>query len=114
MTGTKSETRSLPTSVPDPKKPYSIQSEATLDLRLAARWYEQRQRGLGAQFVLAVDDAIATIVAAPQRWPVFAGARRYILRRFPFSVIYRVVDERIQVVAVAHHSRRPTYWGRRL
>jgi plasmid stabilization system protein ParE len=100
--------------VPDPNKPYSIHAEATLDLRLAARWYEQRQRGLGAQFVLAVDDAIATIVAAPQRWPVFAGARRYILRRFPFSVIYRVVDERIQVVAVAHHSRRPVHWGRRL
>jgi plasmid stabilization system protein ParE len=100
--------------VPDLKKPYSIHAEATLDLRLAARWYEHRHRGLGAEFVLAVDDAIATIVAAPQRWPIFAGAQRYILRRFPFSVLYRVVDERIQVVAVAHHSRRPTYWGRRL
>lgn len=100
--------------MPDPKKPYSIHAEATLDLRLAARWYEQRRRGLGVELVLAVDDAIATIVAAPQRWPVFAGARRYILRRFPFSVIYRVVDERIQVVAVAHHSRRPVHWGRRL
>ena len=104
----------MPTFVPDPKKPYSIHAEATLDLRLAARWYEQRRRGLGVELVLAVDDGIATIVAAPQRWPVFAGARRYILRRFPFSVIYRVVDERIQVVAVAHHSRRPVYWGRRL
>ena len=100
--------------MPDPKKPYSIHAEATLDLRLAARWYEQQQRGLGAGFVLAVDDAIATIVAAPQRWAIFAGARRYILRRFPFSVIYRVVDERIQIVAIAHHSRRPVYWGRRL
>jgi toxin ParE1/3/4 len=100
--------------VPDPKKPYSIHAEATFDLRLAARWYEQQRHGLGAELVLAVDDAIATIVAAPQRWPVFAGARRYIVRRFPFSVIYRVVDERIQIVAVAHHSRRPTYWGRRL
>jgi toxin ParE1/3/4 len=100
--------------VPDPKKPYSIHAEATLDLRLAARWYEQQRRGLGAELVLAVDDAIATIIAAPQRWPMFVGARRYIVRRFPFSVIYRVLDERIQVVAIAHHSRRPAYWGRRL
>lgn len=100
--------------MPDPKNPYSIHAEATLDLRLAARWYEQQRRGLGAEFVLAVDDAITTIVAAPQRSAIFAGERRYILRRFPFSVIYRVVDERIQIVAVAHHSRRPAYWGRRL
>ena len=102
----------MPTSAPDPKKPYRIHAEATLDLRLAVRWYEQRQRGLGVELLLAVDGAIAKIVAAPQRWPVFAGALRYILRRFPFSVVYRVVDERIQVVAIAHPSRRPTYWRR--
>jgi len=100
--------------VPDPKKPYSIHAEATLDLRLAARWYDERQRGLGVELVLAVDGAIAKIVESPQRWPAFSGARRYILRRFPFSVIYRVVDGRVQVVAVAHHSRRPSYWGQRL
>lgn len=98
----------------DPSKPYSIHVEATLDLRLAARWYEQRQRGLGLDLVLAVDDAIGKIVEAPERWPVFAGARRYVLKRFPFAVIYRLADERIQVVAIAHHSRRPVYWGRRL
>ena len=69
--------------MPDPKKPYSIHAEATLDLRLAARWYEQQRRGLGAEFVLAVDDAIATIVAAPQRWAIFAGARRYIVLTAP-------------------------------
>jgi hypothetical protein len=31
-----SETRSLPTSVTDPRKPYKIHDEAALDLRLAA------------------------------------------------------------------------------
>jgi hypothetical protein len=100
--------------VNDPKKPCGIHAAATLDLRLAARWYDRQRRGLGVELVLAVDDAIHKIVEAPLRWPVFAGARRYILGRFPFSVIYRVVDERIQVVAIAHHSRRPAYWGRRL
>jgi plasmid stabilization system protein ParE len=90
VTGTKSETRSLPTSVTDPRKPYKIHDEATLDLRLAARWYNRRRGGLGAEFVLAVDAAIAKIVEAPRRWPPFAGARRYILRRFPYNVIYRV------------------------
>jgi toxin ParE1/3/4 len=109
----KSETRSLPTSVTDLKKSYKIHDEATLDLRLAARWYNRRRAGLGVEFVLAVDDAIARIVEAPRRWPPFAGARRYIMRRFPYNVIYRVDEERIHILAIAHHSRSPVYWGRR-
>lgn len=40
--------------MPDPKKPYRIHAEAGLDVRLAARWYEQRQRGLGEDFIIAV------------------------------------------------------------
>ncbi len=113
MTGTKSETRSLPTSVTELKKPYKIHDEAALDLRLAARWYNRRRAGLGLEFVLAVDDAIAKIVEAPGRWPPFAGARRHILRRFPYNVIYRVDEEQIHILAIAHHRREPVYWGRR-
>jgi hypothetical protein len=95
------------------KKPHRIHDEATLDLRLGARFYERRRRGLGQEFVLAVDDAIAKVVAAPQRWPRFFGAQRYLLDRFPYSIIYRVVDEQVQVLAVAFQQRRPTYWKRR-
>jgi hypothetical protein len=50
--------------------------------------------------------------SAPQRWA--AGSyqtRKFLLRQFPFTLIYR---ERalgdIQVVAVAHTSRKPGYW----
>jgi hypothetical protein len=45
--------------VTDPKKPYEIHHDATLDLRLAARWYNRRRGGLGAEFVLAIDDGRA-------------------------------------------------------
>ena len=97
----------------EPKKPHRIHEEAILDLRLGARFYEKRRGGLGQEFVLAVDKAIAKIVEAPQRWPRFFGAQRYLLDRFPYSIIYRLVDERVQVLAVAPQKRRPTYWKRR-
>ena len=97
----------------DARKPYKIHDEATLDLRLAARWYNRRRGGLGVEFVLAVDDAIAKIVEAPGRWPLFAGARRYLLRRFPYGVVYRADQQRIHILAIAHHSRSPVYWGHR-
>ncbi|MEY3202539.1 MAG: hypothetical protein RIR70_2089 [Pseudomonadota bacterium] len=32
------------------------------------------------------------------------------VRRFPFSVIYRAREDEIEVVAIAHHRRRPGFW----
>jgi len=54
------------------------------------------------------------ILAAPQRWPAYLhGTRRIVLKRFPFSVIYRLLEGQLQIVAVAHHKRRPGYWRTR-
>jgi toxin ParE1/3/4 len=40
--------------------------------------------------------------------------RHFVLRRFPFSVVYAVVGQTIYVLAVAHGSRGPGYWKSRL
>ena len=32
------------------------------------------------------------------------------VKRFPFRIVFRVVENRILVVAVAHAKRRPGYW----
>jgi hypothetical protein len=32
------------------------------------------------------------------------------VNRFPYNVVYRIRDDDIYVVAVAHTSRRPNYW----
>jgi hypothetical protein len=32
------------------------------------------------------------------------------LQRFPFNVLYRVAGGAVQILAVAHHRRRPGYW----
>lgn len=42
--------------------------------------------------------------------PYLADTRRYLLRRFPFFVVFREVADRVQIVAVAHARRRPGYW----
>jgi plasmid stabilization system protein ParE len=36
--------------------------------------------------------------------------RSLALRDFPYSVIYRYVDETVYVLAIAHHKRQPGYW----
>jgi hypothetical protein len=47
------------------------------------------------------------------RWPTKSGVRRYVMCRFPFLVVYRVVGSEIEVIAVAHARRRPGYWRSR-
>jgi len=37
-------------------------------------------------------------------------ARRRVLRRFPYSIVFLLEPAEIVIVAVAHHKRRPGYW----
>ena len=62
------------------------------------------------------DRALAQIIQAPQRWAVGPfSTRRFLLRQFPFILIYRErVSADIQIVAVAHTTQKPGYWKRRL
>jgi plasmid stabilization system protein ParE len=63
---------------------------------------------------VALDHAIGAIRDNPQRWPRHVhSTRKYLLRRFPYGVIYRMTDAAIEVVAVAHGRRRPGYWKTR-
>ncbi len=86
----------------------------------AARWYEARQAGLGAQFLDDLIRAYQQIEAQPHLHPQVAPSvrgrdvRRCILRRWAYTIIYEVRGMDVLVVAVAHTSRRPNYWRKRL
>jgi len=58
-----------------------------------------------------LDRAVDLILRTPQRWPLYVhGTRHYLLRRFPYSIVYREMSGVVRVVAVAHGRRRPGYW----
>jgi len=89
--------------------------EALEEAEAAARWYAERSVSAASGFSEEIDAAEAAIVEFPDAWPLFDhGTRRYLLRRYPFSIIYRVESRRILIVAVAHGHRRPAYWKSRL
>ena len=88
--------------------------EALAEAEAAARWYAERSPTAALAFSEELDAAESAIVRLPEAWPPFElGTRRYLLRRFPFSVIYRVEPHRVLIVAVAHFRRRPGYWQAR-
>ncbi len=88
--------------------------QALIDAEAAARWYAARSPTAAIRFSAELDDAEAAILERPEAWPrADQGTRRYLLRRFPFSVVYRIERSRILIVAVAHGRRRPGYWKNR-
>jgi toxin ParE1/3/4 len=58
-----------------------------------------------------VIDAIDRLADTPLSWPADDdGNRKRMLRRFPYSVWFEVLESTVTVLAVAHHRRRPGYW----
>ena len=77
-------------------------------------YYNGARAGLGAQFTSAVEEATARALAFPLAGsPSESNTRRVIVKKFPFSVIYRPEPEGIVIFALAHHSRLPGYWRNR-
>jgi toxin ParE1/3/4 len=46
--------------------------------------------------------------------PASTGARRVLVKRFPYSIVFIDYKDDLWVVAFAHHHRRPGYWRERL
>lgn len=89
--------------------------EALREVDDAFEWYLERSLPAAEAFVRETDTAFALIASSPDVWPHFeAGTRRYVLRNFPYNIIYREISTGIEIVAVAHHKRRPRYWRSRL
>jgi plasmid stabilization system protein ParE len=58
--------------------------------------------------------ALRSICERPNMYPsVGRGARRTLIRRFPFGIYYRTEKDGIVVVAVMHGIRSPRRWQRR-
>ena len=77
----------------------------------AAERYAERDPAVADAFAVELERALQHIRDGPERWPIESGgARRVLLRRFPFKLVYVVEPDRCVVLAVAHWRRRPGYW----
>lgn len=81
----------------------------------AYRWYERQRTGLGADFLDAVEQVLDEIIANPARYG-FADddIREGLLTRFPYAIYYRMLPDRIRVLAVFHTARDPSVWQSRV
>ncbi|MFO0903215.1 MAG: type II toxin-antitoxin system RelE/ParE family toxin [Pirellulales bacterium] len=95
--------------------PLVFHPDARIDALAAYDWYFQRSPHAAEAFQNELREAGLAIQRAPERWAEYtSGTRRYLMKRFPFVVVYRIVGEQIQVVAVAHGRQKPGYWKARI
>ena len=93
----------------------SLHELAELELNDAADFYESKQPGLGRSFILEAQQAVLQIRDNPEAASVVKGtARRKIMKRFPYNVIYSLAGDTIRILAIASQKRRPFYWRGRV
>jgi len=85
---------------------------AERELADAIEYYEQQKSGLGSEFLEEVRRAVLFLAKYPEAAPQVRGSiRRFVLPRFPYSLLYRTLESgRFRILAVAHHKRQPSYW----
>ncbi len=84
---------------------------AEIDAAEAAAWYESQSPGLGHRFLDAFEDVLRKL---PTFWNSeirYSTVRTRAFIRFPYSIHYRVNEEKqiIAVEAVLHHKRKPRF-----
>ncbi|MBZ5709436.1 type II toxin-antitoxin system RelE/ParE family toxin [Nannocystis pusilla] len=65
------------------------------EARAASDWYREQNPYAAERFEGTLRAALADICETPQRWPAWRATqyRRYIVLNFPYSIIYRLLDD---------------------
>jgi toxin ParE1/3/4 len=88
--------------------------EAQAEVIEAAKFYNDRVPGLGADLLREIDRAVVRILQTPTRWrTIEEDIRRYYIERFPYSIIYRVEGNKLRILTLKHNRRKPEHWKHR-
>lgn len=74
-------------------------------------YYNDQSLHLGDEFVNEFERHVLRIAAMPTRWMVVRGdTRRALMRRFPYVILFRVIEDAvIRITVIKHERRHPSY-----
>lgn len=100
--------------------PIEILDKALEEASEAAAWYEKECKGLGYNFYNAIEAAFDIIESkAIPLSPIpyktnRINIKRLPLKRFPFDIVVLERPQKTIIIAIAHQSRKPGYWKKRI
>lgn len=76
----------------------------------ACAWYDERKDHLGDEFFQEVERVLDLVAANPQAFPLASrGRRKAHLKRFPYTIFYRIHSDRVRILTIRHDKRHPDY-----
>jgi len=91
-----------------------LHAEAEAEVLQALEWYAERSAVAARAFVQELNRVITLAVRSPETWPsAYGNTRHIVFPRFPFDLVFRLRGGVIEIVAVAHQRRAPSYWSDR-
>jgi plasmid stabilization system protein ParE len=95
---------------------YRLSEEAEMDVEMAYLWYEQKEKGLGDSFLKVLDLAKNAIISDPTTYSFRykKKVRGFVLRRFPYLILYVINIDNVDVIAVFNTYQNPKKWKGRV
>ncbi len=92
--------------------PDRVHPDARVEFLAAARYYDDHQPGLGAEFMKEIRRAVEIIDANSECGSLseVEGVRTLRVRRFPYTVIFDSLTSPPFVAAIYHERRQPGGW----
>jgi plasmid stabilization system protein ParE len=95
-------------------KPLKFHPDADAEMMGSAIYYESQQTDLGKRFLSSVQNSLTHIQINPALYPlVHLDVRKCITIDFPYNILFREQEGRIEIMAVMHQHRHPDYWRNR-
>ena len=84
------------------------------DLQDAFDYYEEKQAGLGEEFMLAIEESLGWIESNPLFFQkIYKNKRKVNTQKFPYGIIYFVKGEAVYITIAIHLHRNPSIWKSR-
>jgi plasmid stabilization system protein ParE len=95
--------------------PVRLTAAAEQDIILARLWYLEEAPHMVGAFEEELRSGYRRIADQPKMYQsVEADVRAAPIRRFPFSIYYKILPEWIEILGVLHQARDPRKWRKRL
>lgn len=89
----------------------NFQPKADAEVRAAYAWYEDKQSGLGDEFLRAVAVIVEVLSRDPKRFALTTAPYRWAkMRKFPYGIHYSVEGNSVWILACLHFRQSTQRW----
>ena len=98
-------------------KAFEFHPEALEEFKEALLYFQvHAPPEIAIDFDAKIDSGVIEIATHPEQFSRWRHTlvRQYVVDRFPYVIFYIDYPELVRILAVAHTSRRPGYWKKRI